>query len=73
MKTATLPNSPSTNGDTPKKRGLDPELQVMAKIDRMLSELQLEQIGRVLSWLNSRHFSETCPPAGAGVGGDPTY
>jgi hypothetical protein len=41
--------------EKPKRRGLDPELQAMAKIDAILASLDDEEaVVRVLSWLNSR-------------------
>ncbi len=36
---------------TPRKRGLDVELQTMARIDRHLAELTAAQVARVLAWL----------------------
>lgn len=43
-----------TKPDEKPKRGLDPELQVMAKIDRLFDELTTTQQERVLHWLTSR-------------------
>lgn len=45
--------------DAPKKRGLDPELQAMAKIDRILAELDDKQKSRVLTWLVARTIPTT--------------
>lgn len=38
-----------------KKRGLDEELQTMARIDRLLCDLEPAQVARVLAWLNGKH------------------
>lgn len=37
------------------KRGYDPELQTMAKIDRLLSERTEDEVSRILAWLVCRH------------------
>lgn len=42
-----------------RKRGMDVELQAMARLDRILAELSPPSIGRVLAWLNSR-YDERC-------------
>lgn len=34
-----------------RRRGLDPELQAMAKIDRILSELSRDEKERVVNWV----------------------
>jgi len=36
-------------------RGLDPELQAMAKIDRILAEFDEEEQSRIMIWLNGRY------------------
>lgn len=42
--------------ETPPKRGYCPELQTMARIDRLLAELPSDEaVTRVLDWLASRH------------------
>ena len=47
-------------------RGLDSELQCMAKIDRLLADLEagskdISATYRVLSWINSRWQTRPCP------------
>lgn len=37
------------------RRGLDSELQTMAKIDRLLAELDIDQQHRVMDWLHDRY------------------
>lgn len=46
----------STTAVEPKKssRSLNPELQAMAKIDRLLAELPFPAHARVINWLQSR-------------------
>jgi hypothetical protein len=39
----------------PKRRGIDAELQTMARIDRELAPLDDATTERVLDWLASRH------------------
>ena len=46
---------PKEEPEAPKKRGIDPELQTMAKIDRLFQELPIDAMDRVLDWLVSRY------------------
>lgn len=38
-------------------RGLCPELQAMARIDRILSELSAPEVARIVSWLVARNLT----------------
>jgi hypothetical protein len=41
---------------TPKtRRGLDPEIQAMARLDRIMSELDAQEAHRALEWLRGRY------------------
>ena len=40
--------------DETKRLGLDPELQAMARLDRIMRELSNESLLRVLTWLVSK-------------------
>jgi hypothetical protein len=45
-----------TKTETPPTRRVDPELQTMAKLDKLLAELPSDEAcERVLDWLASRH------------------
>lgn len=46
-----------------RRRGLDPELQVLAKMDRLLAELEPDAIGRTLAWLCGRYHVDVTLPA----------
>ena len=37
-----------------KRRGLDPEIQAMARLDRLMHDLPPESVPRVLQWLVDR-------------------
>lgn len=53
---------PAQNPPAPKAtRVVNAELQVMAKIDKLLAELDDEAAGRVLAWTNSRHSTKFLP------------
>lgn len=45
---------PPVEAAKPKPRGLDPELQAMAKIDRILGELSDNAATRIMAWLVAR-------------------
>lgn len=60
-----VPTSPEANG-TPEAvpaplraaqtpRGADPEIQCLARVDRLLAELSPEAAQRVIYWLDSRY------------------
>ena len=52
------------NGDTiasKPRRGLEPEIQAMARLDRILSELPPAAAERVIGWLSSRYLAKTTP------------
>lgn len=40
------------------RRGLDPEIQALARLDRILSELDPDQAVRALAWLDGRYGAE---------------
>ncbi len=51
--------------ETPEKKtrpGLDPELQVMARIDRLMSEAQLadDQLAMVFCWFSKKYCPAGC-------------
>ncbi len=48
-----------TTAEKPAKtrRGVDAELQAMAKVDRIIADLSSEQQSRVIEWLRSRFNS----------------
>lgn len=59
MKQASLePDNGKTDTPTVGKKlsGLDPELQAMAKLDRLLRELEPQSRQRVLAWLTDKHL-----------------
>lgn len=45
----------SEPGTAKPKRGLDSELQTMAKIDRLLADLDPDATKRVIAWLTDRN------------------
>ncbi len=45
----------SQSTESAKKRGLDAELQTMARIDRQLADLTPAQVARVLAWICGKH------------------
>ncbi len=46
--------TPAPHKPDPKRRGIDPELQAMARLDRLMSDLHPGSIPRVLKWLVDR-------------------
>lgn len=66
--------TPPPAATTPKKpRGLDRELQAMARIDRILAELDGDETKRVIEWLRGRNsrkmygYPEPSQPEGGDV------
>jgi hypothetical protein len=61
---------PPPNATRPR---LDPELQAMAKLDRIIAELPTrESVERVLAWLNSRYSSRSAADAEPSMGHTPS-
>lgn len=51
----TKTEAPAAADQTTNRRGLDPELQAMAKLDRIMAELPDHATGRVLAWIIGRY------------------
>ncbi len=44
-------------------RGLDPEIQTMARVDRLLSDLDDRTRDRIIQWLVDRYAADDVEPA----------
>jgi len=47
----------------PVRRGIDPELQTMARLDRLLAEHKPEAVDRILTWACGKYMPEKTDPA----------
>ncbi len=69
---ATLPAANGPPGDRPaQRRSLDPELQVMAKIDRLMADLDDRATALVYHWFGVKYGPPQLATTATATGGPP--